>query len=155
MAKERKPKHFIKHPTHVGGTAALKKIIRENQRYPKAAAAEEIEGTVVVRYTINHKGKVTGAKVISGIGYGCDEEAKRLVKLLKFEVAKNRGVNIKFHKTLKIHFRKPVEVKKEAEKSPTAQMSLSYTVTPAKKVVGKDGVAKKRGGGSYDYVIEV
>ena len=154
MAKERKPKHFIRQPTHVGGTTALKKIIQENQRYPDAAAAEGIEGTVVIRYTINHKGKVIESKVISGIGYGCDEEAKRLVKLLAFEVPKHRGMNIKFHKKLKIHFRKP-KAKKVAKSKTTVQptsTNISYTITAPKK-----GGNKKRdsSGGGYNYTIKL
>lgn len=153
MAKEKKPKHFIKQPTHVGGNAALKKIIRENQRYPKAAADEQIEGTVVVRYTINHKGKVIDAKVISGIGYGCDEEAKRLVKLLEFEVPKHRGMNIKFHKKLKIHFRKPKIKKTTQEKAPgkTTSTNITYTITNTR--VGNDKRNNDQGSG-YNYTIK-
>ncbi len=148
MAKERKPKHFIKQPTHVGGAAALKKIIRENLRYPEAAAADKVEGTVVIRYTINHKGKVIESKVISGIGYGCDEEAKRLVQLLQFEVPKHRGMNIKFHKKLKIHFRKPKVkkvVKPKVSEQP-ASTNITYTVTTTKK--GDDN------SGGYNYTIK-
>jgi len=152
MAKEKKDKHFIKKPNYVGGTSALKKFISENQKYPKAALDNHIEGTVVVKYTINHKGVVIDAKIISGIGYGCNEEAKRLVKLLKFEVPKTRGVKVLFHKNIKIHFRKP-KVKQATKK---VSQTMSYSITPA-KTNSKDKKTEqpKKTGGSYHYTINI
>ncbi len=149
MAKERKDKHFIKQPTYVGGPSALKQFIGKNLRFPKKATDNNIEGTVVVRYTINHKGVVIDAKIISGIGYGCDEEAKRLVKLLKFQVPKHRGVKVLFHKNLKVHFRKP-KVKKQANRQ------VSYTVTSNKKTNEQtDKTKDKKGGSGYSYTINI
>jgi len=145
MSKERKDDHFIKKPIYVGGTAAFKKFIKNNLKYPKEALKNKIEGTVLVRYDIDYKGKVTDAKVKKGIGYGCDEEAMRVVKLLKFEVPKGpRKLRVAFHKENKINFRlpkpKPVAKPKPVKKQST---SISYTYTskpkakpakPAKKV---------------------
>ena len=152
MAKEKKDKHFIKQPVYVGGPKALKKFIGENIKYPKAAAENNIEGTVVVRYTINHKGVVIEGKVISGIGHGCNEEAKRLVKLLKFEVPKHRGIKVKFHKNIKIHFRKPK--KKPKPKQASQQLSYMVTVTNSKKTESDaSGNPPSKPGKSYHYTI--
>lgn len=107
MEKERKEKHFIQKPIYEGGLKAMKSFIKENLQYPKAALDSRIEGTVSLRYTINHKGKVVKVKIISGIGYGCDQEAERLVKELVFSASKNRGKRMVFHKSLQIHFRLP------------------------------------------------
>ena len=82
MKKERKGKHFIKKPIYKGGPSALKQFISQQMQYPKEALAQKKEGTVLIRYTINHLGKVVDTKIISGIGFGCDEEADRLVRLL-------------------------------------------------------------------------
>ena len=105
MSKERKDKHFLHKPEYVGGPTAIRQFVTANIQYPAAALEAGIEGTVSLRYDINYKGIVTGAKIISGIGYGCDQEAIRLVKLLKFQVAKNRGVKVIFHKTIKIYLK--------------------------------------------------
>ena len=91
MEKERKEKHFIQKPIYEGGIKAMKLFIRENLKYPKTALENRIEGTVALRYTINHKGKVVKVKIISGIGHGCDKEAERLVKELVFSASRNRG----------------------------------------------------------------
>ena len=129
MAKERKDKHFLHKPVYVGGPVAIKRFIATHKKYPQEALEANIQGTVVLRYAINHKGIVTSAKVISGLGYGCDEEAIRLVKLLKFEVAKNRGVKTTFHKTVKIHFRHPKP--KTTPVSPSSSFSYNYFSKPA------------------------
>lgn len=144
MKKEAKDKHFIKRPIYEGGPQAMKKFIGENLRYPSEALENNIEGTVYVRYDIDAKGHVTDAKVVKGIGHGCDEEALRLAKLLEFEVPKNRGVRVIFHNNIQIHFKLPkhqpapaatttiqynyVENKKE-EKPKEQQPSAGYTVT--------------------------
>ncbi len=126
MRKEAKDKHFIKKPVYKGGPKALKKFIGENLRYPKEALENKVEGTVYLNYDINYKGEVTDARVIKSVGHGCDEEAVRVVKLLKYEVPKNRGVRVVFHKNIQIHFRLP----KEKEKKPPVQ--YNYVNTPGK-----------------------
>ncbi|HFA49244.1 MAG TPA: energy transducer TonB, partial [Bacteroidetes bacterium] len=120
MKKEAKNKHFIKKPIYEGGPKAMKKLIGENMRYPKEALKNKIQGTVYVKYDIDYKGKVIDAKVIKGIGHGCDEEAIRLAKLLEFSVPKNRGVRVIFHKNIQIHFRLP-----KKKKTPAA-VSVQY-----------------------------
>jgi len=78
---------------------------RKNLRYPEDAMQQRIEGTVAVEIDIDVFGAVTSAKVKHGIGHGCDEEAIRLVKLLKFQKKKYQGLFVTFHKTINIHFR--------------------------------------------------
>ena len=107
MAKERKDKHFIKKPVYEGGLRAMRAFIRAELNYPKEALKEKIEGTVYVKYSINHLGKVIDTKVISSLGYGCDEEAERIIRLFQFKVAKTRGIKVTFHRSIQIHFRLP------------------------------------------------
>ncbi len=134
-----KKKRFIKRPRYPGGPKAMRAFIQQNLRYPPQAWENDIEGTVHIRFTIDHKGEVIATKIISGLGYGCDEEAIRLVKLLRFEVPKNRKLRVVFHKTLHIHFRKPT-------RTPT---SLTYTYLPAQK---KD--ADETSSSGYHYTID-
>jgi len=145
MQKEKKSKHFIKKPHFEGGANAMRRIIRENLRYPEEALKNKVEGTVIVRYDIDHKGRVTDAKIIAGIGHGCDEEAIRLVHLFEFEVPKNRGVRVRFHKDIQIHFRLP---KKQPKPQP-APATVTYTISPSPE---KEEDKKPEGGG-YSYTI--
>lgn len=116
-------------------------FIADNMRYPEAALKEGVQGTVKVRYDIDHKGNVVAAKVLLGIGSGCDEEAIRLVKLLKFVVGKNRGVRAVFHNNVNINFKLTKTVAVELVESQTPEheqvtnqpMQLQYTVVASAK----------------------
>ena len=50
-------------------------------------------------------GNVFNVEVKKGIGFGCDEEAMRIVKLLKFNAVKLRNVKATFHKNINIVFK--------------------------------------------------
>lgn len=150
--KETRDIHFIKQPHYPGGKEALSKFITENLRYPQEAMENKVEGTVALRYDINHKGNVTDAKVLSSVGYGCDEEAVRLVKKLVFEVPKNRKKRIVFHKTIQINFKLP---RKQADqKQAGSGYQLSYNITPAKKEQG-DGKGSPTKNSGYQYTIKI
>ena len=147
MKSEKKDKHFIGKPFYEGGMNAMRAFISQHLQYPAEALQAHVEGTVVVSYTINYKGRVIDAKVISGLGYGCDEEALRLARLLEFKMPKKvRGVKVKFHKNIQIHFRLPpvqtgpsyqfkTKAKAESEEKATAKSSYTYTInyTPRPK----------------------
>ena len=116
MHKPAKDKHFIKQPWYEGGVKALKQFITQNMRYPAEALAQKVEGTVTVRYDIDYRGEVVDAKILGHtLGHGCDEEAIRLVKSLKFKVEKPRGIRVIYHKTMQVHFRLPTAVEQTSQ----------------------------------------
>ena len=144
MDKERKEHSFIKKPIFPGGRAAMKRFIAKHLRYPKEALENKIEGFVAIRFSINHKGKVGGIKIISGLGYGCDEEAKRLVSLLKWDINKKiRKGKILFHKTLNIHFKLP-----KAQENKKQSTQISY------QIVGSSPTSAPKKKTSYQYTIK-
>lgn len=67
-------------PEFPDGPAAMQIFIRDNLRYPEEARLKKIEGTVVVQFLITMEGKLTKVNVTRGIGYGCDEEAIRVIQ---------------------------------------------------------------------------
>ena len=128
----------------------MRKFIGENLSYPDAAKEEGIEGTVVVRIAIDFKGKVTGSEILSGIGYGCDEEAQRVAELLQFDVENHmRRGKVLFHKRLNIHFGLP-QKQKETPKE-TAGTQISYQVIPS----DQKGVEPEKGQKVYRYTISL
>ena len=133
MPKERKDKHFVKKPIYQGGLRAMRDFISKHKKYPQEALEKKIEGSVYLKYSIDYKGKVTEAKVIKSVGFGCDEEAIRVVKLLRFQVPKNRGVRVKFYKNIHIHFRLP------KQKSTKTQINYSLTTSKDKEKPQKKG----------------
>lgn len=123
MEKDKKKTLFIRQPEYPGGPKALSQFIYAQLRYPPAALEAGTEGIVLVDYDIDYQGNVVAARVLQGIGHGCDEEACRLARLLKFDVPRNRNMKVTFHQKLRVQFKKPVPVA-----APT--MQVSYTVTP-------------------------
>lgn len=140
MKKELNEKHFIHKPQYPGGPKAMHAFLKTIQQYPKAALQHKIEGVVRVRCTIDYKGFVTDTKVMTHLGHGCDEEAQRMVRQLKFEVPKNRGVKVLFHKNLNISFKLPkptttkvvynhIHSEKSQVVNPQTSTTYSYTIT--------------------------
>ena len=154
MQKERKDKHFIKKPIYPGGLKAMRELIKKELKYPKEALEAKIEGSVYLRYYIDHKGKVTSSKVLSSLGHGCDEEAQRIVKKFKFEVPKGpRKLRVKFHKSIRIHFRLPKEQPKKVNPTPKkSSTKITYTIQPSSKKISKPTPEKKSN--SYTYTIK-
>lgn len=143
MNENKKEKKFINLPKYPGGKAAFQEFIRKNLRYPKEALENRIEGAVHVRYRVDGIGKVLDVEVMHGIGYGCDEEAMRVVWLLKYEKAKNRGVRVTASMKTRINF-------KLAEAVP---IQIDY-VTKTKPTVKSPASSPKPAGQTYGYTIE-
>lgn len=95
-----------KKPEYPGGEAAMYKFINKHIKYPKKARKEGIEGIVYVQFIIDKEGNITKAKVIKGIGYGCDEEALRVVnKMPKWTPGTQRGKPVQVTFTLPFNFK--------------------------------------------------
>lgn len=155
MQKEKKDKHFIKKPIYKGGKKALKDFITKALQYPKEAQAKRIEGTVIVKYTVNHLGKVIDSKVISGLGYGCDEEAQRVVGLLEFEVPKSRGVKVLYHLNVQIHFKLKEVVKRKPSTSAPANLQYKYVITSTPSASEEKVGEKTKGKSAYQYTVKI
>ena len=101
---EKKHKNFLNHPTYPGGNKAMNEFIMQNLQYPVMALQNNISGSVHLQYVVTDDGIVELIQVLKGLGYGCDEEAARVVKLLKFGKVTNRGRRLKLTRKIKIDF---------------------------------------------------
>lgn len=120
MSKPKDKDDFLKKPGYPGGDEALNDFIVKNLKYPEEAKAAKIEGTVIVDYHVTDNGVVSQAQVIKSIGYGCDEEALRLIRLLKFGKVRNKKLRVKVRKKTRIHFKLP-------------QLKINYSVSSTKE----------------------
>ena len=66
-------------PEFEGGITGLMRYVKQNIFYPTVAREIGVEGIVYVSFVVNESGNVESAKVMKGIGYGCDEEVIRVV----------------------------------------------------------------------------
>lgn len=62
------------------GWDALEQHITKNRRMPVQAVANGVSGQVLVEFTVTAKGKLRDFKVLESLGFGCDEEAVRLLQ---------------------------------------------------------------------------
>lgn len=129
-------KNFLKLPRFKGGSSSYKDFITSHLVYPKEALEAGIEGQVLVEYGVNDNGEVISARVLKGLGYGCDEEALRLVRMLTFEKVKNRGVRVQVTTRTKINFTLP-------------RVNINYSVTEKKGPPKNDS-----GSVNYEYTID-
>lgn len=93
-----------------GGDNILNEIIIKELVYPPEAKSKGIEGTVELSYIIGVDGRVKDVSIIKALGYGCDEEAMRIVNI--FPIFNNGFKDRKpaeFEKTILIEFKLPKE----------------------------------------------
>ena len=100
---------LIKNAFFDGGKSAMDAFIQKHIKYPAAALENKTEGKVHLFLDIDKAGKVVKAKVVSGIGHGCDEEAIRVVRLMEWKVDKIRNMHVVFHQKLTINFKMPTK----------------------------------------------
>ena len=93
-------------PSFRGGQQKLFEFLGNNLVYPQEAIDAGVEGRVFVEFYIEKDGSVTDGKVLKGIGYGCDEEALRVIGLMpKWYPGKQRGKAVRVRYTLPINFK--------------------------------------------------
>lgn len=126
--RPRRDREFLRLPRYEGGMEALRAFIDANLVYPQTAMDEGIEGDVHVKYDVAESGQVIDARVLRGIGGGCDEEALRLVRMLSFTPVRNRGQRVTSHFEIILHFRLPVSAGHRVPVAP--QLHISYSFVP-------------------------
>ncbi|MEZ4701022.1 MAG: TonB family protein [Rhodothermales bacterium] len=65
--------------------------VRRNIKYPFAASSAGITGRVTVQYLVDANGRFVTARVLNGIGAGCDEEVVRALQGARFTPATFNG----------------------------------------------------------------
>lgn len=70
-------------PAFNGGEEAMRTFIQSHIVIPEKARSAGVTGTIYVQFTVEANGDITNIRVIRGLGYGLDEEAVRLLKLMK------------------------------------------------------------------------
>ena len=92
-------------PEFPGGVAGLQKFLQKNIEYPSLAKDAGIAGTVYVTFEVGKDGSITNAKVLRGIGGGCDKEALRVVKKMpKWKPGKQRGKPVRVQFNIPVRF---------------------------------------------------
>ena len=93
-----------------GGNAAIIKAIQSKLAYPQAALRQNIQGRVLVEFTVGKTGEVGSARITKGIGGGCDEAVLAAVyQLPRFTPGTQAGRPVAVSFTVPITFKLPEE----------------------------------------------
>ena len=89
-----------------GGQAALMKWLSQNIRYPEQAAANDIQGRVIVKFVVEKDGSIGATEILKGVDKDLDREALRVVKKMpKWQPGKNNGVAVRSYFNLPVTFK--------------------------------------------------
>ena len=106
--KDADPRYLLldEHPTFKGGSPNDFALwVAKNVKYPKYAKEAGIEGTVLVHFVIDKKGKISEAHVHQGVHPVLDEEAVRVIlKSPKWKPGKKDGKPVKVSYTMPVMF---------------------------------------------------
>ena len=93
-------------PEYTSGEYKMRRDIATHVRYPKDAKKKKLEGSVLVRFVVDEKGKIGNISIINSTHPIFNEEAIRAVKTLpgKFKPGKNQGKPVKVLYTVPINF---------------------------------------------------
>lgn len=92
-------------PEYPGGNAEMFKFLGRKIKYPTAASKANVGGKVFVSFVVTDNGDIKDVTILKGIGFGCDEEAARVVSMFpKWTPGRQNGkaVNVKY--TIPIKF---------------------------------------------------
>ena len=93
-------------PAFPGGDAALLKFLSSKLNYPSAALDRNLSGKVYLTFTVDPEGRLLNPRVVRGLGFGLDDEALRLVRLMPWwNPGKINGQPVWVTLTMPISFR--------------------------------------------------
>lgn len=89
---------------------AMLAFVYDNIVYPPEARAAKISGFCVVQYVVNKKGEVKNIELVRDIGYGCGDEAVRVIKEMAYQgkiwsPGTQRGIPVNVKITLPLKFK--------------------------------------------------
>ncbi len=132
-------------PEYPGGEKALQKFLEENLVYPTAARKMELSGEVVVEFTVERGGAISGVNVIKGLSTELDQEALRVVRSMsRWKPGTKNGVPVRVKMTLPINFKlRKVEGFRDESKETTLKKARNpFTKNRNKKSPKKELVNK-------------
>ena len=85
-------------------TTSLEVLSKPPVQYTAAARQQKVQGDVVLRVTFTASGQVVVQGVVRGLGYGLDEEARRVAQEIKFRPATRNGQPVDLTTNITISF---------------------------------------------------
>jgi TonB family protein len=80
---------------------------KPNAPYTAQAKQARAQGTVLLELIVDEQGRPSGIAVVSPLGFGLDQAARRAVERLEFEPGRKEGRPVKARTTVEVNFRLP------------------------------------------------
>lgn len=94
-----------KNPEFIGGFEALYKYLGQNIKYPEQAQKEKIQGRLFIKFIVEKDGSISSPIILKSLGYGCDEEAIRVItQMPKWQAGSQNGKPARVYFTMPINF---------------------------------------------------
>ena len=138
-------------PEYPGGMKEFAKYLQGNLKYPAAAQRANITGKVYTEFIVKKDGSVSDFKTLKGIGYGCDEEAMRVIKSVpKWNPGRHKGVMVSSKFVVPINFQLDGEPKvkinkKDNEEFPKLPAVLEFRTKDGIIINSRDTVIANKG----------
>ena len=93
-------------PVFPGGDHELMRYIEDNLNYPQEALERGIQGRVFVKIIVEPNGSISNAKIIRGLGFGCDEEAISVIESMpNWEPGRKNGETVRVNIAVPVSFK--------------------------------------------------
>ena len=112
-------------PVLIGGLSGLQAKVK----YPEIARKANVEGRVIVQFTIDENGDVRDTQVLRGAGAGLDDEATRVItEHAEFTPGRQDGKPVAVRLSIPIVFKLNDESKSQSEQSQSSEEQDHYVV---------------------------
>jgi len=88
---------------------SLEKFITTNIKYPETAYRQSISGKVKLRFVVEPQGRVSNIQVLNSVGGGCNQEAIRLLQMVRWMPGIKSQAAVRTFMNLEIEFKLPEE----------------------------------------------
>jgi TonB family protein len=112
---------------------AVVAFLSKQLKYPAIARENGIQGTVVVKFTVNKDGSTSDYQLVRDIGGGCGQEAIRVIQAMEgWKPGMTSGKPVSSVMTL------PIKFKLETETSASSQYTLFLGAYTSERLTGKE-----------------
>lgn len=95
----------IPEPLLESGKNGLSAYFARNMQYPEEAFKRNLQGMVMLEFVVEPSGSITNIEAIKPLGGGCNEEAYRLLRGMRWRPAVKNGKSVRSIMNVEIEFR--------------------------------------------------
>lgn len=130
-------------PEYPGGTVAMFSYIQQNLKYPEGAKEQEIQGRVIVQFTVETDGTVSDVKVVKSVDPLVDDQVVRAISAMPaWKPGMHEGKPVRASYSIPIRFRLQAPPKDiilvQYAKGQDGKKDVTCTLTSQKKLTEQE-----------------